>query len=308
MNLFSIRVDRYAAKLLWLLAAVLISLPGFAQVQVGFEVPSINVAEGGSERIAVTMNSMQAPGLAAFKVVLGYDPLVVSIVDPNAGSPGLTDSFAPLGANPDCTTVRAESPCPDPTWTLTDTGRVAIGITSIDPVAGQVLIAYGTHGANAPSLADGAIAVIELVGISTGSTSIDLIEVIAVGNQEPPQPYSSASSNLSVNVVAAEEDTDGDGVPDTQDNCIDIPNGPGDIATAGPSQNDTNGDGFGNRCDGDLNNDGLVTVTDFLILRGVLNSVDEDADLNGDGLVTVTDFLILRNSLNQPPGPSGIAP
>jgi hypothetical protein len=99
--------------------------------------------------------------------------------------------------------------------------------------------------------------------------------------------------------AASSIDTDGDGVEDSVDNCKVEPNA---------DQRDTNGDGFGNICDPDLNNDGLVTVTDFLILRGVLNTADDDADLNGDSLVTVTDFLILRNYLNQPPGPSDVAP
>ncbi len=106
-------------------------------------------------------------------------------------------------------------------------------------------------------------------------------------------------------IVVEEADTDGDGVVDSQDNCTLVANPPPDGQMA---QRDTDGDGFGNRCDPDLNNDGLVTVTDFLILRGVLNSADDDADLNGDGLVTVTDFLILRSYLNQPPGPAGVAP
>jgi len=95
------------------------------------------------------------------------------------------------------------------------------------------------------------------------------------------------------------QDTDSDTVPDALDNCV---------LKANTDQRDTNGDGYGNQCDADLNNDGLVTVTDFLILRSVLNSADADADLNGDGLVTVTDFLILRSGLNKPPGPSGLLP
>jgi len=89
-------------------------------------------------------------------------------------------------------------------------------------------------------------------------------------------------------------DSDGDGTADIIDNCSTLSN---------PSQRNTDGDEYGNRCDPDLNNDGLVTVTDFLILRGRLNSNDPDADFNGDGFVTVTDFLILRGFLNQSPGP-----
>lgn len=94
-------------------------------------------------------------------------------------------------------------------------------------------------------------------------------------------------------------DVDQDNFPDAADNCTDTPNS---------QQRDTDGDGYGNICDPDLNNDGLVTVTDFLILRGVLNTPDPDCDFNGDGLCTVTDFLILRSFLNKPPGPSGVAP
>ena len=100
-----------------------------------------------------------------------------------------------------------------------------------------------------------------------------------------------------VTVQAADED--GDGVPNAGDNCS---------LVANADQRDTNADGYGNLCDADLNNDGFVSVTDFLVLRGVLNTADPDADLNGDGIVTVTDFLILRGDLNQPPGPSGLMP
>ena len=56
----------------------------------------------------------------------------------------------------------------------------------------------------------------------------------------------------------------------------------------------------------DINNDGVVTVVDYLILRSRLNQPDEDADLNGDGFVTVVDYLMLRSRLIQPPGPSGL--
>jgi len=94
------------------------------------------------------------------------------------------------------------------------------------------------------------------------------------------------------------QDTDADTVPDALDNCV---------LKANTDQRDTDGDDYGNVCDPDLNNDGLVTVTDFLILRGRLNGTDADADFNGDGVVTVTDFLILRGFLNQVPGPSALA-
>lgn len=103
-------------------------------------------------------------------------------------------------------------------------------------------------------------------------------------------------ANAAFTVVEA-MDTDGDGIVDNEDNCIE---------DANADQRDSNGDGYGNRCDADLNNDGYVTATDYLILRSRLNTADADADLNGDGVVTATDYLILRSQLNQPPGPSGV--
>jgi len=43
--------------------------------------------------------------------------------------------------------------------------------------------------------------------------------------------------------------SDIDGVLDTADNCIVVPN---------PLQYDTDADGFGNKCDPDMNNDNVI--------------------------------------------------
>ncbi|MFK8017555.1 MAG: thrombospondin type 3 repeat-containing protein [Gammaproteobacteria bacterium] len=93
-------------------------------------------------------------------------------------------------------------------------------------------------------------------------------------------------------------DTDGDGIADNADNCSDVSNA---------DQRDTNGDGFGNLCDADLNNDGVINVTDLGLLRAVFFTADEDADLDGDGTVNVVDLGLLRQSFFGAPGPSGIA-
>ena len=53
-------------------------------------------------------------------------------------------------------------------------------------------------------------------------------------------------------------DADGDGVPDASDNCT---------LVANPTQLDADVDGYGNICDADLNNNGLVTTSDYTILR-----------------------------------------
>ena len=100
-------------------------------------------------------------------------------------------------------------------------------------------------------------------------------------------------------------DVDGDGQLDGFDNCSLVSNA---------TQLDANGDRYGNLCDPDLNNSGLVTTADFGILRSVLNQsavsspTAAAADLNGSGTVTTADFAILRSRLNAPPGPSGLTP
>lgn len=100
-------------------------------------------------------------------------------------------------------------------------------------------------------------------------------------------------------------DTDGDGVPDAADNCSNAANA---------AQLDANGDGYGNICDPDLNNSGMVTAADYAILRSVLNQsagsgpTAAAADLNGSGNVTAADYAILRSRINTAPGPSGLHP
>jgi hypothetical protein len=88
-------------------------------------------------------------------------------------------------------------------------------------------------------------------------------------------------------------DGDGDGVPDDDDNCPDAAN---------DDQRDTNGDGIGNICDADLNNDGVVDFQDLGLMKGLFFSQDPDADLDGDGFVNFPDLAIMKASFFQPPG------
>lgn len=91
-------------------------------------------------------------------------------------------------------------------------------------------------------------------------------------------------------------DSDNDGVLDYEDNCSAIPN---------PSQIDADCDGFGNLCDGDFNNDGVVNVQDLGLLRVSFFTDDGQTDLNSDGVVNAVDLGLFRTLTFQPPGPSG---
>jgi len=102
----------------------------------------------------------------------------------------------------------------------------------------------------------------------------------------------------------ADTDTDADGVADCIDNCA---------AVANSDQRDTNVDGFGNLCDPDYNNDLVVGIPDFNILRSQFGKrdtdvdFDPDVDANGDGAIGIPDFNVLRAYFGGPPGPSGLS-
>ncbi|GMQ83883.1 MAG: hypothetical protein BMS9Abin06_0628 [Gammaproteobacteria bacterium] len=96
-------------------------------------------------------------------------------------------------------------------------------------------------------------------------------------------------------------DTDGDGVLDNVDNCIEDKN---------PGQQDTNGDDFGNRCDPDLNGDLRIDFADLAILKSQFFATgpNMDADLNSDDRVDFADLAIMKSKFFGAPGPSAVAP
>ena len=96
-------------------------------------------------------------------------------------------------------------------------------------------------------------------------------------------------------------DGDGDGVATLFDNCT---------AVANPDQLDTDGDGYGNLCDGDLNNDGNTNTLDLnLYKQAHRTSVGDanynpDADFNGNGVINTLDLNIYKGLHRKLPGPS----
>ena len=108
------------------------------------------------------------------------------------------------------------------------------------------------------------------------------------------------------------EDTDNDGVFDPDDNCILVPNGPDLPDAGGLIQYDSNDDGFGNACDPDLNNDGVVDFADLPPIQDAFFSIDvdpnwnPDADLNGDGVIDFADLPPVQTLFFGSPGPSGL--
>jgi len=104
-------------------------------------------------------------------------------------------------------------------------------------------------------------------------------------------------------------DADEDGIADDDDNCTLAPNGP-DIPDAGGNvQLDTDGDGYGNLCDPDFNNNGVVDPADFSLLKFRFGQQGfPEQDLNGNGIVDPFDFSLLKSMFGQPPGPAAEPP
>jgi subtilisin-like proprotein convertase family protein len=105
-------------------------------------------------------------------------------------------------------------------------------------------------------------------------------------------------------VTTPPPDTDADGVPDSADNCSAVANGPLQPDAGGASQRDTDGDGYGNLCDGDFDNNGFVNYADLAVFRAAFGTGNADADLDGSGnIVNFTDLAIFRALFGKAPGP-----
>lgn len=133
-----------------------------------------------------------------------------------------------------------------------------------------------------------------------GSTSINKEFVMELNEKNIRYQLSSSSYLLASLLLLASsnllaEDTDLDTIADSIDNCVTVAN---------TDQRDTDGDGIGNICDGDLDNSGFVNSIDFSMFKQRLLSRDPDADLDGNGIVNSIDFSLFKTLLLKEPGPS----
>lgn len=188
---------------------------------------------------------------------------------------------------------------PDSAEIVQDTADNPIAIAAndvnfTDPVT-LTVIAGPLHGITAP--AEGAAGV-----TGTGGT-VRILYTPAPGysgtdgfTYQIRDATNAGQAQVAVNVLA---DSDGDGIPDVRDNCSDVSNS---------SQLDSDGDDYGNACDADFDNNGVININDFNRLKASLNVlpvVDVATDLDGNGAVNVNDLNRLKSYLGKPPGPSG---
>ncbi|MFK8274351.1 reprolysin-like metallopeptidase [Capnocytophaga cynodegmi] len=99
--------------------------------------------------------------------------------------------------------------------------------------------------------------------------------------------------------IKEDEDTDGDGIPSSDDNCPEIPN---------PDQADLDKDGIGDVCDDDLDGDGVPNTKDNCpkISNPDQADIDKDGigdvcddDMDGDGLLNESDNCPMVYNPNQ---------
>jgi hypothetical protein len=102
-----------------------------------------------------------------------------------------------------------------------------------------------------------------------------------------------------VRIVDAAPDGDADGAVDIRDNCT---------LVANADQRDTDGDGFGNRCDADFDGDCTINFVDLGVVKSAFFGSDPDADLDGDGSVNFLDLAMFKAQFFGVPGPSGRSP
>lgn len=119
--------------------------------------------------------------------------------------------------------------------------------------------------------------------------------------EEVAVAYSLDNGSPSLTSVASPslllEDRDADDIQDGLDNCVDVANN---------DQTDADGDGYGNACDADYNNDCIVNFLDLSLFGEAFTSTDPVIDLNDDGVVNFLDLAIFGDLVFAPPGPSGV--
>jgi len=157
--------------------------------------------------------------------------------------------------------------------TLSGGGEVDLQSTAPVPVIGSAGVTIGQSGP---------------IGISTGPTSGITLHagfwpIVAGG--------------------AGVLDSDGDGIPDSSDNCTDVQN---------PGQVDTDADDYRNACDCDFDQSLTCAIADFnLFLPDFQSTVDSGVgcDMDSNGTVGIADFnLFLPGFVAGAPGPSGLVP
>jgi hypothetical protein len=122
-----------------------------------------------------------------------------------------------------------------------------------------------------------------------------------IGNLAHQNITSSTTFNSAFVTITDPNDVDGDGVNNASDNCLNRKN---------PDQDDTDCDTYGNLCDADYDNSGIVGFPDFGQFVGAFGSNDEEKChvepiARPPCVVGFPDFGAFVGMFGSAPGPSG---
>jgi Bacterial Ig-like domain/Thrombospondin type 3 repeat len=129
---------------------------------------------------------------------------------------------------------------------------------------------------------------------STTCTVTVLASGISDTDTVDPPDHPAGNTSFSFG-TAANPDSDGDGVPDSSDNCP---------AVANPSQADADHDGIGDACDSDSDGDGVANTTDNCPAVANPGQADADGDGIGDACDSDTDGDGVANGADNCPSVS----
>ncbi|MFK8016042.1 MAG: thrombospondin type 3 repeat-containing protein [Gammaproteobacteria bacterium] len=198
-----------------------------------------------------------------------------------------TDGLRIAGDSPNAITI-------DPTWDFVTQQSVEDPLEAVARVVGNTLTPGGAFNENV-HLFDIRVEIPATVGGAFKLTFDDAQNASFVSSQGFVYDDLVVFLTSTINVVPV-PDVDGDGVNDLEDNCT---------VEANPEQVDADGDGIGNRCDADFNQDCTVNAIDLGFFRTRFFTDDPVADLDSSGSVNTVDLGILRSFFFDTPGPSG---
>ena len=277
------------------------------------------VANSGTDNVSVLLNDNQGGFSAAIDFAVGDQPRGITSADFDGhGQPDLavanygSDSVSVLinnaGINPDDLGIfgaakdfaAGDQPSGITSADFGGTGQpdLAVANQGSDNVSVLINNSDGTGSNYAPATFGAAtnFPVGPVGAKSTGITSANF------GGDAGPDLAVVNSGTNNVSVLLNRPDADGDGVPDSTDNCPNASN---------PGQADADGDGTGDACDSspngpDADSDGVPDSTDNCPTTANANQTDTDGDGQGDACDTTDDTTAPKVSFATPTG-TGVA-
>lgn len=167
-----------------------------------------------------------------------------------------------------------------------------VGDANLLEKTGNVLITFGgtkfIGGVSIPELGLGEV-LTRIIEVTHETPAAEVFDMLVYD----PAPHARLSVYRSERIPDLYPvDTDADGVPDYKDNCIHNQNGPLLPGVVVNSQLDTDGDGAGDICDNDDDNDGMTDDYEIEKQLDPLDRADARLDRDGDGLSNLEEYQL----------------